>query len=196
MSLVHVRSVAGEGGVDAKLHERAQRALSRIIADLSRSGPGTVGGGSCPYLFDDGNATGVFAPHAHPPATKHAVAGDPDFGVNREVVLAVPSMTTLGPGKEVPTLDATGTLIWSNNVVSWVVITGADGVNYLQRRVNAGNPERVANHVERLAFDTNASAPTAGIPNGAVRVQLFFRENDADGVLHRHSAEVTVRLRN
>ncbi len=195
-ALFHVRSVASEGGVDAKLREQAERALASIIADLNRSGDAVVGGGNCPYLFDDGNATGAFAQHAHPPAKHQAAPGDSDFGVDREIVLAEPSMTTLAPGDEVPTLDSNGALTWSSNVVSWVLITGADGINYLQRRVNAGNPRRVANHVERVAFDTNASAPTAGIPNGAVRVQLFFRERDADGVLHKHGAEVTVRLRN
>ncbi len=90
MAIVHMRRIATTSNAQSILQDSAERAMKRIVADMSRSGAITLGGNAYPYLFDDGNATGAFAGHAHAPATHHAIAGEPDFGPSREVVFALP----------------------------------------------------------------------------------------------------------
>ena len=88
-------------------------------------------------------------------------------------------------------------VVWSHDEISYVVITGPDGVNYLERRVN-GDPasgRRIARYVERVVFE---DAAAAGITDSleSVRVRIFLRKRDDSGLLFRRSAEVWVKLRN
>jgi hypothetical protein len=201
-SLMHMRDVTSDGGIQAKLQDQGERAMSLIMSDLRRSGFVAIGAGGAgpginyPYFFADGVTNATFAAHAHAPASKEAVAGDADFGPNNEIVLVQPAMATVASGDELPVLDAQGAITWSPNVVDYVVMTGADGTNYLERRVDAAEPRRIASHVERISFESNSTSPGAGIPNDAVRVRIFFRQRAANGALVRSSAEVTVHLRN
>jgi len=168
-----------------------ERAFARIIADLRRSGSVTVGANNYPYLFDDGNAGGTFAAHSHAPAQHEAQAGDPDFGSTREIVFALPADAD---GNGVPDTDAAGNLVWGAAESSYVLVTRATGVNALERRTNAAQPEAVATYVERVAFDTNATDIT--IPLDAVRVRIYFRLQEPNGFLYRNFVETVVKLRN
>jgi len=197
LSIKHMRGLTVSSSAQATLQDAAERALKRISADLSRSGEITQGGKVYPYLFDEGAATGAFAVHAHAPATHAAVAGDPDFGVTREIVFALPQELD-GPGSfgnDVPDIDANANLIWDAAEFSYVLITGVDGINYLQRRVDGAAPVTIASNVERVVFDDN---PNSGftLPVNTIRVRLYFRKTDAQGVLHRYFAEQIIKLRN
>lgn len=194
-SLVRLREITDVTDVRTQLQDAGERAIQSIITDARFSGDVMVGLRDYPYLFDDGFVTDAnFAIHGHAAAVEHDQAGQPGFGVNTEVVLAVPLMVNLGPGQDLPSVNGGGQLQWSANEISYVVITGADGVNYLERRVNGANPKRVASYVERLLFE--AANFGAGALPGALRVRIWFRRPDDKGVVHRHLAEVTVRLKN
>ncbi|HUR29337.1 MAG TPA: hypothetical protein VM509_14205 [Planctomycetota bacterium] len=197
LALQRMRGMTGSSSARATLQDSAERALKKISTDLSRSGQLTLLGDKFPYLFDEGAATGAFAAHAHAPATHHAAAGDPDFGPNREVVFVAPRESDPEGtyGDDVPDIDASGRLIWDAAQFSYVVVTGADGANRLERRTNAASPVTIASNVERVVFDDNASSGFV-IPVDSVRVRLFFRKVDAQGVLHRHQAEQIIKLRN
>jgi len=95
------------------------------------------------------------------------------------------------------TIDGDNGLVWSHTELSYVVVTTADGVNWLERRVNgqAVGGDRIARDVERMTIETSADTGFQ-IPTNALRVRLFFRRLDPSGVLHRHRAEVVVTLRN
>lgn len=197
LAIKNMRGFASTSVSQATLQDSAERALKRISADLSRSGALMIAGNAYPFLFQDGAASGPFAAHAHAAAVHHAVAGEPDFGPNQEIVFGLPQESDgVGTyGNDVPDIDANANLIWDGNEFSYVLITGADGINYLQRRVNGANPITIASHVERLVFDDNPSSGFV-LPVDTVRVRLFFRKTDAQGVLRRYSAEQIIKLRN
>jgi len=191
-SLASLRHLTVTGGEVAELAERGERAMHRIIEDMRRSGFADVGGVAYPHLFDDGGAEDPFDAHAHPPAAKEAAAGDPDFGPNREIVFLLPADDD---GDGVPDVDDQGRLVWGGDEVSYVVLTGPDGVNVLERRVNAAASVPVARHVERIAFD-DATSSGFQVPLRSVRIRLYFRDRDSEGRAYRYSRECTVRLRN
>ncbi len=197
ISLSQMRSLTSTSESQATLQDSAERAMKRIVADLSRSGALALAGDTYPHLFDDGAATGSFAIHAHAPAVHQAVAGDADFGPSREIVFVLPRESDPPGtyGNDVPDIDANANLIWDTVEYSYVLVTGADGVNRLQRRSDAGAPVDIASNLERVVFDDNASSGFA-IPIDSVRIRLFFRRFDAKGVLHRYRAEQIVKLRN
>ena len=192
-SLSTLRSATVSSSTMSRVQEEGERALRRILSDLQRSSSITLAGKTYPFLFDDGNPLdNGFANHAHPATTRMARPGDLDFGPNREIVFLQPADAD---GDSVPDVGPGGNLSWSPNEISYVVVTGADGVNYLQRRVNAGQPVRIASHVERLVFDDQVTSGFA-IPLRAVRVQIFFREPDDEGSLTRYSTQALTRMRN
>lgn len=191
-SVASLRGLTVAGSVDSQLQDMGVQAMNSILPDLKRSGFDAPGGVSYPYLFDDGVAGAPFQGHSHAAAVKHAVAGDPDFGVNRELVFL---RLRDADGDGVPDLDLQGMRVWDASVVSYVVVTRNDGTNVLQRRVNAGNPRIVARHVERITFDDNASSGFV-VPLRAIRVRIWFRRQDEQGRLHRFFTEATVDLRN
>jgi hypothetical protein len=196
-AITHMRGLTTTSNAQALLQDSAERAMKRIVGDLSRSGAITLGGAVYPYLFDDGNAVGLFAAHAHAPATHHAVAGDPDFGPTREIVFALPQESDMPGtfGNDVPDIDANANLIWDAVDYSYVLVTGVDGVNYLQRCTDGASPITIATNVERVTFDDNTSAGFV-LPVDSVRVRLFFRKVDATGTLHRYTAEQIIKMRN
>ncbi|MBK7876035.1 MAG: hypothetical protein IPJ77_09825 [Planctomycetes bacterium] len=203
LSMTSLRRLTQASSTDAKLQDEASRALAAITRDLRRSGFVVPDGvHAFPYVFADGDATGDFSEHAHAPASHAAQAGDADFGPTREIVFLLPQDldddgdpdTGLLPDGR-PDLDASGDLVWSVDEISFVLVTGADGVNVLERRVNAADGRSVARNVERVTFDTSAEDPVL-VPFGAVRVRLWLRQLDERGALHRHVVEQTVRLRN
>lgn len=191
-ALQTMRGLSNASNTQSTIQSAAEHALKLICGDLKRSGFVTVGGIDYPYLFDNGVVVPPFGAHAHPPALKDAVVGDADFGPNREIVFLQPRDNDVN---DIPDLDAAGNLIWNPTEFSYIVRTGPDGVNYLQRRSNGAAPRTIASHIERIAFDSNASTGFV-LPINSVRVRIFFRRVDAKGVLHRYAVESTCKLRN
>lgn len=192
-STTSLKRVTESGAVDARLQEQAQRALKTILVDLRRSGFADLGlGAAYPHVFEDGDAAEFFDAHDHAPAAQHAEPGDADFGPSREIVFRLPAD---GDSDGVPDLDGAGEMVWDATDFSYVLVTRADGINYLERRRNAGSPKVLAHHVERVAFETSAEDPV-GIPVGAIRVRIWLRDRDDRGTWHRLFTEAMVDPRN
>lgn len=197
-----LRGAAVTGDVTSRLSEAGEKALLRIVEDLRRSGRVNQGT-AFPYTFENGDSP-FDDMHDHVPADEHAEVGEPDFGPDREIVLVLPrDEDTLGPPAvagvpdNTPDLDANGELIWGLEQFSYVLETGLDGVNRLERRVDGVAPGQVvASWVERVRFDDFNSAPLE-IPNsGSVRVRIWLRQPDSRGTVHRWFGEAMVRMRN
>jgi len=191
-SLSGIRNLTAATGDKAQLQTMGDRALLAVVSDLRSSGAISASGKAYPYVFDDGAPAPIFAPHEHEAARENAEAGDPDFGPNREIVFLVPA--DLDEDRR-PDVNAAGELEWSVDEVSFVVNTRADGINYLEQRTNAGDPQVIARHVERVVFD-DAESSGFQIPLGTVRARLFFRIIDGQGNLIRYRTEAVVNLRN
>jgi len=186
-----LKGITITGSIQEAMQEDAVRAMRSILDDLRRSGE--VAG--YPYLFLDGNATGGFDAHDHAPALKTAVEGEADFGPNREIVFLRPADDD---ANGVPDIGVGGGVEWDATELSYVVVTDAEGVNVLQRRVDGANPRTIARHVERIAFDNWTTVPGGldELPDSAVRVRLYLRMRDEQGTVHRYSTESVVQLRN
>ena len=184
-SLQRMQGLANTSTVRSLVQDSGEKALKRINQDLRRSG--FVNG--YPQFFLNGAGPG---PHQHPPAQKQAQPGDPDFGADREILFLQPADFD---GNGIPDLDPSGNLIWDPTEFSYVLVTGPDGVNYLERRIDGAQPRMVARDVERVEFEDNNNPP-ASVPIGCVRVRIFYRKADQSGTMHMHSAESLIRLRN
>ena len=172
--------LAKVGDTQASLRTEANRALKSVQQDLRTSGFVTVGLVDYPSVVN--SAFDQFT----------AQANDSDFGISREIILVQPADVD---GDNVPDVDADGALVWSADEISYVHVMAPDGIPVLERRVNGGGGRVVARHVERVVFDDAASSGW-NVPLNAVRVQVFFRRPDDDGVVHRYAVESTMRLRN
>lgn len=169
-----------------------QDALVEILRDLRRSGIVMSGGIRYPVVFDGGDAGPAHPDHTHQPAVKSGDPGDEDAGADRSILFLLPLDAD---GDRRPDVDANGDLIWDWTVFSYVLVTGADGINRLERRSDGAPPRVVARFVERIVFD-DAGSSGFEIPLGSVRVRLFFRKVDGSGQVQRFTAEATVTLRN
>lgn len=203
-TLASVRAVTSGGSAQTRLQLEAAQALREIAGEVRRSGfvPIDVAHGY-PYIFDNGAPLDAdMALHAHAPAAQSAQPGDADFGPSREVVLVQPldadddgdAANGLNPDGK-PDIGVDGRLIWSPAATSFVLVTGADGINVVQHRVNGGAPRTVARFVERMTCDTSAEDPV-NVPLGALRVRLWLRTRDEKGVVYRLRLEETIKLRN
>lgn len=172
--------LAKVGDTQASLRTEANRALKSIQQDLRPSGFVTVGMVDYPSVVDS-----AFDQYT-------ATADEFDFGISREVILVQPADVD---GDNEPDVDVNGALVWAADEISYVHVMGADGIPVIERRVNGGAGRVVARYVERMVFDDAASSGWQ-VPLNALRVQIFFRRPDADGVVHRYSVESTLRLRN
>ncbi|MEZ6013961.1 MAG: prepilin-type N-terminal cleavage/methylation domain-containing protein [Planctomycetota bacterium] len=84
--------VTSTGTIEGVLQGEGEDALRSLVKDLRQSGFQTVGGKEFPYVFDGGAPTNLdFALHAYPAAPPTAQPNDPDFGVQRSLVLVLPS---------------------------------------------------------------------------------------------------------
>lgn len=187
-----LRNLAVSGGDRANLQSLGDKALLRVVEELRSSGTVISGARTYPYVFDAGAPNAAFLAHTHPPAAGVAVAGDVDFGVDREVVFLLPRDLD---DDQRPDIDAAGALIWDVREMSYIVTTRADGVNYLERRTDAADPRAVGKFVERMVID-NAESSGFQIPLNSVRIRLFFRRVDGQGNIIRYSNEAVVALRN
>ena len=181
------------GGTErALLQADGTKALTAILEDLRCSGFASVDGKDFPYLFDGGEPDDDFDDHAHAAAAENAEAGDDDFGPDREIVFVLPADDD---EDGVPDVDADGELVWDDEEISYVLVTGADGTNRLERRVDGANGALVARNVERIVFD-DAESSGFEVPLDAVRVRIFMRRVNALGDVERYTAEAVVGLCN
>jgi len=187
-SLQRMQGLSNASSARSQVQDSGEKALEQIGLDLKRSAFITQLGLDYPVIRLNG---ALPAPHTHAPAQSLAQPGDPDFGPSREIVFLQPADAD---GNGIPDLDAEGTLIWDPREFSFVVNTGADGVNYLERRIDGAQPRMIARDVERIDFEDNAM--TGAVPFRCVRVRIFYRKVDQNGTMHMHSAESLVRLRN
>lgn len=218
----HVGALGKSGSTQGKISLGVEDALQSITGDLRASGFVTIGLKSYPYLFEDGSPSPDFAAHEHATAAEHAEDDEADFGPNREIVFVRPAFEPMAqdddgvnwdlydddgneitlPGSvnvvkryDFPVIGADGSAGFRAEEISYVLVTAADGLNELQRRVDGGSPRVVARGVERLVFDTSVTDPV-GVPVGAVRARLWLRLRDGEGMVHRQFAETVVRLQN
>ena len=191
-TLGSLRQLVSTGTVSSELQALGERTLTSIMDDMRMSGFVNEGGADYPYLFDNGVANAAFAAHDHAPHVQNVDAGDLAFGESREIVFLLPADVAPRDGR--PDVD-TGVLQWGMDEFSYVVVTGPDGVNYLQRRVNGGSPRNISHHVERIVFDDNTTA-ILDVPLQCVRVSIDFLKEDMDGLAYRHRVQATIRLRN
>jgi hypothetical protein len=187
-----MRGLVISGTERSSLQTEGQVALREIMIELQRSGRLTLDGLQFPVVFEGGDPGPDFPAHVHAPAVDHAVAGDPDFGLDRELIFRLPRDAD---GDRRPDIDENGGVIWAAEEFSFVAVTRADGLNYLERRTDGANPEIVARFVERVVFD---DAPSSGyqIPLGSIRIRLFLRKLDGTGTLRRYFTEAIVAMRN
>ncbi len=184
--------LATAGNTETLLHDQGERAMRSIVTDLKQSGFASVGVREYPYVFEAGDVQEQFAAHAHVPAQSHGEPDDADHGPSREIVFLLPADAD---GDKRPDYDLVDGVQWSGNEISYVVVTAADGQNYLERRTNGAAPRRIASGVERVLFDTPATCGYE-IPLNCVRARVFLRRTDDEGHVIRHEKIVTVNLRN
>lgn len=198
LALSRLSQVQSSFDAEVRLQAEGTRALEAILEDLYGAAYVDANGVSYPHTFEAGIPGAGFAPHAHAPANKSAVAGEPDFGVDREIVFVLPDDAD---ADGVPDLDANGDIVWSAEELSYVLVTRPDGINALERRTDAGAPRAVARFVERVAFDTGPNtiglpSTNALLPFNTVQVRIWFRLVDGNGHLHTYAVQASTRLRN
>ncbi len=181
------------GDVKADIEEQGRMALMRLADDVRQAGYYTdpTTGASYPYMFTNGMADGHFAGYSHTPADNDSDEGTSAYGPSREIVFV---MAEDLDGNGVLTDMLTGEIEWSENEVSYLLVTGPDGVNQLERRVNNGSPVVIARFVERLCFDDCNT--DISIPFGQVRVTLHMRKTASDGRVIRAEYSTLVKMRN
>ncbi|MCB9906334.1 MAG: prepilin-type N-terminal cleavage/methylation domain-containing protein [Planctomycetes bacterium] len=121
--------------------------------------------------------------------------GTPELDGNRDGILSEDG-ADLGPWDPAQaTIDPETGLVWSLSEWGYAVVDGADGRPYLERRRGGALQKRVAKDVERMFIETCAQTGYQ-IPANALRITLFLRRTDTDGVVYRHSVQWVVSLRN
>lgn len=191
-AMTGLRGLVSSGRDRAALQSSGQMALIEMIEELRHSGVVQLEGVRYPVIFENGDPGENHPGLEHEPALNHSEPGDPDFGRDREIIFRLPLDQD---GDRRPDLDENGELLWSADEISYVVVTRADGENYLERRVNGASPRMLCRFVERLVID-DAESSAFDCPLGCVRVRLFLRKRDGQGVVHRYLTEGVVALRN
>lgn len=219
-SLSSVKSLAIQGDIESRLQREGDEAMAKIRRQLHLSGFTTIGAKSYPHVFPEGVGGAGFGAHDHAPASSSSVECAPDnapssLGPNREIVLVEPVFMsvlqtadgtnyptgTTGLGSavvrtyDVPEIDVGGNATWGAPEISFVVVTGADGRNVLERRVDGADPRVVCRFVARATFETTADDPVQ-VPLDSVRVRLWLQDRDEKGGFHGRFFEALVGLRN
>lgn len=168
-----------------------------------------------------GPQANLFTAHAHAPAVENAEDDEPDFGPNGGIVFVRPTMQEVAQDSDgtnwdlhdengdpiapptgvdivklydFPVIGPDGTSGFQADEISYVLVTAADGVNELQRRVGGVLSRVIARGVERVLFEE--ATPGSGIPLQAVRMRLWLRATGEEGMVFRHFTEAVVRLQN
>lgn len=187
-SMQGVRGLRESAATSARVTEDGSRALRQVLSDLRRCGFEEIDGLEYPHLFTDGVPGADFGAHAHPASTPLVDWGGP----SREIVFRLPADAD---EDGTPDLDADGNLVWGDEEISYVVITGPDGVNRLLRRTDAGGERLVTRFVDRIVVDDAATSGFA-IPLDSLRVHIDMARPDDRGMIYQLSLEGVVRARN
>ncbi|MFT4646890.1 MAG: prepilin-type N-terminal cleavage/methylation domain-containing protein [Planctomycetota bacterium] len=121
--------------------------------------------------------------------------GIPELDVNRDGVLSEDAADIAGWDANLYRIDPVTGLVWDRQGVRYAVLNAPDGRTYLERWVGGVLDRRVAKDVERFFVETPLDTGFQ-IPTNALRVSLFLRRTDSDGVTYRHSAQWVVSLKN
>ena len=121
--------------------------------------------------------------------------GTPELDGNRDGVLSEDAADTAAWDPLLYRIDPVTGLVWDLAGVRYAVLNGPDGRTYLERWVGGVLDRRVAKDVERLLIETPAETGFQ-IPTNALRISLYLRRTDTDGVTYRHSAQWVVSLQN
>lgn len=187
-------SMTIQGSVRNQLQDMGERALSEILEDLRRSGWVEAEVGTFPFFFEDGAVTEeAFAHHQHEPPFRTSEEGEPEHGPSREIVFLLPQDEDLDRRPDVD--PNTGELSWGSAQISYVLVPERRGHNVLERRTDGESPRPIAHFVERITFEDAALAGFR-IPLKSLRVRIWLRKSDGDGIVHRHFVESVVQLRN
>jgi Tfp pilus assembly protein PilE len=175
------------GDVKAELQQKGREALKKIVEELQQSGfveNGTAGNplDDYPYIFTDGNALAPYSSFAHTPAQHQAESGSSADGPTREIVFRLPEDKN-NDGMIYD--DKTGRIEWGNEEFAYVLVTGKDGVNRLERRIHSSGAQvgrRVlAEDVERVIFDSIYT--DSSVQYNQIVVTLFLRRKTEDGAV-------------
>lgn len=171
----------------AKMEMDARRALERISAELRMTGrvenpvPGQPG---FPYTFVNGGALGTFNPPArHDPADIHVASDSVAFGDCLEISFLTPFDND---GDGLLTSIATGDIEWSTWQVAYVIITGDDGINRLERWEDAVRTDILAMYAERITFETIKTDPTVGLHEVVITLYMARPVPGSDTWLQTH----------
>ena len=121
--------------------------------------------------------------------------GVPELDGNRDGVLSEDVDDIAAWNQALYRTDPDTGLVWDKAGVRYAVLNGPDGRTYLERWVGGNLDRRVAKDVERFFVETPLETGFQ-IPSNAVRISLFLRRTDTDGVTYRHSAQWVVSLQN
>jgi len=179
----------------ARMEMDARRALDRISAELRMAGrvsnpaPGQPG---FPYTFVNGGALGTFNPPArHDPADIHVAPDSAAFGDCIEISFLIP---VDNDGDGLLTSAATGDIEWSPWHVAYVIVTGGDGINRLERWEDSVRTDILAMYAERITFDTINTDPTVGLHEVAITLYMARPVPGSDTWLQTHlTTRVTMR---
>ncbi len=121
--------------------------------------------------------------------------GVPELDGNRDGVLSEEFADTQAWDANLYRVDPETGLVWDLAEVRYAVLDGPDGRTYLERWVGGVLDRRVAHGVERFQVETPLDTGFQ-IPTNALRITLFLRKTDSDGVTYRHSAQWVIKLQN
>ena len=173
------------GDVKAELQQKGREALKEIVEELQQSGFLENGDpanplDNYPYIFTDGNAQVPYSSFAHTPAQHQAESGSSADGPTREIVFRLPKDKN---NDGIIYDDKTGRIEWGNEDIAYVLVTGNDGVNRLERRVHSAGAQVgyrvIAEDVERVTFDSIYT--DSAIQYNQIVVTLFLMRKTDDG---------------
>ncbi len=121
--------------------------------------------------------------------------GIPELDGNGDGVLSEEWEDTQAWDANLYRVDPETGLVWDLAEVRYAVLDGPNGRTYLERWVGGVLDRRVANGVERFQVETPVETGYQ-IPTNALRISLFLRRTDSDGVTYRHSAQWVIKLQN
>lgn len=179
----------------AQMEMDAREAMSQMAEELRMSGrvenpaPGQP---DYPYTFLNGDALGTFNnPSRHPAADVHVEPGTPAWGDCREIVFLLP---TDNDGDGLLTSSATGDIEWTTYDIGYVLVTGPDGINRLERWENGTYTRTLAHYAERVVFDTIDNDPAVGMDEIVITLYLARPIPGTDRWLqNRYATRVTMR---
>jgi len=179
----------------AKMEMDARRAIARIADELRMAGrvanpaPGQPG---WPYTFVNGGALGTFnQPARHDPADIHVAADTPAYGDCIEIAFLVPRDND---GDGLLTDAVTGDIEWSTYDVSYIIVTGPDGINRLERWEDSTCTDIMAYHAERITFQTIERDLALGLYEVAVTLYMARPIPGSDAWCQTHlTTRVTMR---